>query len=78
MTTARERWVFTVEVPPGIPNSGRLVARWLKYGLRALGLRCSAVIEAPSEAEATNPPDSPLASILDDPGASKRQRRNPS
>jgi hypothetical protein len=39
----RERWCFTVELPCGLPNPGRFVARSLKHLLRIWNVRCVAL-----------------------------------
>jgi hypothetical protein len=49
MSTIRERWIFTIELPAGVANPGRFVARLLKHLLRCWGVRCTAVLEAPKE-----------------------------
>ena len=44
--TARERWCLTVELPAGIANGGRFMARLLKRLLRRWGVKCTALQEA--------------------------------
>jgi hypothetical protein len=51
MTSNRERWVFTVELPANVGNSCRFVARLLKHLLRVWGVRATAIVEAPEEKE---------------------------
>jgi hypothetical protein len=46
---AGETWLFRVELPPGVRHGDRFVARILKHLLRAWGVRCVAVLEAPEE-----------------------------
>jgi hypothetical protein len=46
MATGGERWVFTVQLPAGVPNPGRFVARLLKHLLRTWDVRCLAVGES--------------------------------
>lgn len=42
----RERWIFTMQLPAGLANPGRFVARVLKHLLRTWGIRCSALEES--------------------------------
>jgi hypothetical protein len=48
---AREVWLFRVELPAGILNPGRFVARVLKHLLRAWGIRCTAVLDPAPDKE---------------------------
>jgi hypothetical protein len=55
---ARERWTFTVELPPGIANPGRYVAAVLKHIWRRWGVRATAVLDVQedgTEAAETSP-----------------------
>jgi hypothetical protein len=38
MADRGERWVLTVQLPSGVPNPARFVARLLKHLLRAWGI----------------------------------------
>ncbi len=46
LAAAGERWVLTLELPPGLPNPGRSMARLLKHLRRTWGIRCRAVGES--------------------------------
>jgi hypothetical protein len=46
MAAPRERWLLTLELPPGLPNAARFVARVLKHLLRTWGVRCTAAGES--------------------------------
>ena len=49
MNSARETWVFRVQLPAGFANSGRFVARLLKHLLRSWDVKCTAVLDAPKD-----------------------------
>ncbi len=51
---ARERWTFTMELPAGVANGGRFVARVLKHLLRAWGVKCVALRDAEPAPPANN------------------------
>jgi hypothetical protein len=61
MTPPRERWTFTIELPPGEPHGGRLVARALKTLWRAFGLKCVAIVESPPDRQFDAEPSEGLA-----------------
>jgi hypothetical protein len=52
-TPARERWIFTFELPAGTTHGGRFMARLLKHLLRVWGVRATAIVEAPPDKEKT-------------------------
>jgi hypothetical protein len=60
--TAGQTWLFRVQLPPGTPHGGRLMARVLKSLWRAWGIRCTAVVEAPPQPGVAVPGSAPAAS----------------
>jgi hypothetical protein len=46
---ARERWTFTLELPPDVQHGSRFIARLLKWLWRSWRVRCVAVLDTPAD-----------------------------
>ena len=55
MSASRERFTLTVEALPDSAPAVIRLRRWLKMGLRAFGLRCTAAVELLDDAKKPPP-----------------------